>query len=494
MNRKRLLLLAVAGVLFLLIWTGGFLIPASLFTYHKPIPPWSVPLVPILGPNQTGFLRFSVPLVLLWAVYFCAVGVTYGLTSRSALAITATISILSTGVGALVYPGGSADIWRYIADGRLLWVYSENPLVTVPYFYRFDPLIERVPDWIFTPSPYGPLWHMLTVFPTIVAGDGPLANLLAFKLLMVTFFLLGLPLVYWTAERIRAGSGVTAALIYGWNPLLIWSSAVDGHNDIVMAFFMLLSLYEMGSRRWGTAIPLLFLAALIKYTALLLLPVAVALAWKQKRRAALLRLGLGLITGLGIAVVAWLPFWRGPETLHTLRLASDRALNSLLATAMFLSEPDRTSWVGIPPLLRLTFTAAFLGCTAVVLVRFFRRSQGDFREGVQAGLALIFAYLVLQSWWFFPWYLCWLLPLGAVLARRRAAILTMIYTASAMTIFVTLGWWAFLTPTWTRSLLSYHLAVTTLTLGPPLLYVSLLLLRVRRHGLSPLVPGLRSRA
>lgn len=471
-ERKWLLaLIALSGVT-LLVWAFGLLLQASLLSYQEPIA-LDVPIAYILGRNYSGLAWFIAVLTLLWASYAAALWVAVRLASPMARTAAISSSILFTAITLFIYPGGSRDIWHNIVDGRLLWRYGANPLLTPPALARdLDPLVARITvaaGFINEASYYGPLWYTLTFPATLLGGDSLLANLLAFKLLPAAFFLLTLPLIALLADRLHPGSSVAAIVLYGWNPLLLWAFPLDGHNDSVMVFFLLLSLYSLAARRWETALPLLTLAILTKYTALLLWPLFLLLALKQDGKRALPRLGLGAVGSLLLAVALWLPFWAGPQTLRGLQVGSDRALNSLLAALMFLADPARRGADGVPVELRFTFTAAFVLTAIAILVLYIRKSRGAFADSVVASFALIFAYLVLQAWWFWPWYLAWLLPLGAVLVcQRSVAILATIYSASAMTITVLLGWRLLLVG---NALSLYNLVVVLTTLGPPSAYL-----------------------
>lgn len=484
-DRPWLFILILLGGLSLLTWTLGFTLPALLFGPNKPIF-LQVPFVEIFGHNTAGLIHFTALLAGLWAAYTAAVAVAYRLTPRATLPAVIITSVLLTVVALCTYPGGSLDIWHNVGDGRVLAFRSVNPLIETPFLYSGnDPVLFRFSLWnpttiIPEPSYYGPLWYILTIPAALLAGDDVAANLLAFKLLPAVFFLLAMPLVYLLAERIRPGSGSAALVVYGWNPLLIWSSALDGHNDIIMAFFILFALHEVAAHRWETAVPLLVLGALVKYTALLLLPLVAVYALMTDRKQALVRLCIGTTAGLLIAALLWAPFWEGPQTLQGLRAGADRAIHSPAAAALFLTDPQRPLPFGVPRLLGLAFTTTFLVSVAAILVHFWRRSDGTPREVVRAGFALFFTYLALQSWWFFPWYLAWLIPLGAVLAQRRTAVLAIIYSASAMALLVPFGWRFLLFGGSPVSFnLVYNLVVTFITLGPPLLYLlSLLCIRL----------------
>jgi hypothetical protein len=261
---------------------------------------------------------------------------------------------------------------------------------------------------------------VLTAIVAFIAGDNLLANLIGFKLIETVFFLGALPLVYRLAERLRPGSGAFALIAFAWNPLVLWSGPLDGHNDIVMVFFVLAGFYEMTAKRYETAIPLLFLGALTKYTALLVLPVILIHAYRNLGRRSLVSLAFGLAAGLALSVAVWLPFWDGPQTLGVLRESTAKTVQTPIAALLVMLNADRQSVLEVPAPFRLGFTAAFLACAACILFASFRSPDAGLRTAVLAALAIFVAYLYLGLWWFWPQYITWLLPLAAVLRSRVA--------------------------------------------------------------------------
>jgi hypothetical protein len=69
-----------------------------------------------------------------------------------------------------------------------------------------------------------------------------------------------------------------------------------------------------------------------------------------------------------------------------------------------------------------------------------------------AGLAAVsawavFLFLVTAKWWFWPWYLGWLVPLAALNPNRRVALVGIIFSMTAMLMYVSYYWRVF-NPDW----------------------------------------------
>ena len=59
---------------------------------------------------------------------------------------------------------------------------------------------------------------------------------------------------------------------------------------------------------------------------------------------------------------------------------------------------------------------------------------------VRTGFWVVFLTLVLATRWFGPWYLLFLMPLGAALAGTRPALVAVVFCAAAMLMYVPYFW------------------------------------------------------
>jgi hypothetical protein len=163
-----------------------------------------------------------------------------------------------------------------------------------------------------------------------------------------------------------------------------------------------------------------------------------------------------------------LPFWDGPQTLGVLRESTAKTVQTPIAALLVMLNADRQSVLEVPAPFRLGFTAAFLACAACILFASSRSPDAGLRTAVLAALAIFVAYLYLGLWWFWPQYITWLHPLAAVLRSRVALPLTILFSATAMTVVMFHGWW------WTLvgpDQAGYNLAVAAVVFVPPALYL-----------------------
>ena len=268
-------------------------------------------------------------------------------------------------------------------------------------------------EWAGETSPYGPLWELVATGVAAVSGDNLLLGVLLFKLLALGCLLAGAAVI-WAAVGQRPGRAVAAAL-WAWNPALLLTFAMNGHNDALMLLWLLLGAWVGRRGRPAAGFLLMCLAALTKPVAALALPVFFIAAWRglpdgrARARFALVAIG-------GAAVLTWLAFlpwaapgrfWQTPLELigRLLREATDSGGFSP-AVWLYFALGQRVDIEVIGAALRGLF-ALF---AAWVLWRTWR--DGATRRGGAArrGAAdLAFGYLA-QALSFRVWYSVWPFP------------------------------------------------------------------------------------
>jgi Glycosyltransferase family 87 len=299
-------------------------------------------------------------------------------------------------------PRSSDDLWSYTMYGRIVSDHAADPYRQVPADFRNDPFFAQVsPLWRHRASVFGPVWVGYESAATLVAGDSPLANRLAFQLAAAAAAAGALVLVW---RRTRSN----AALAWlGLNPVI--AVAVNGgHNDILVGLAILASAGLVSRRRGASAGVLIGVAALVKLTALFALPGLVLWAmFRRDRRTASRATLLAALT----VTLGYLPFiadasrvlagadrtvtpsslWNWPADVVLGHDAWRHVAHPLLSTTAL----TRLSYLSLAVVVVLTFT----------LGRITARSDApNLPMGTTTAAYSFGAAYVL------PWYSAWALP------------------------------------------------------------------------------------
>ena len=394
-------------------------------------------------------LRFAAPLGAIWILYglACAVAsrAVAGEPAARRLPVVAWGGTIAFSLVLLwLYPITAADIFNYVLYG-LAQHRGANPLITPPAGV-IEPSLLAFSAWPTHPSPYGPLWQWFAFAVTALTGPELLGGVLAFKIALIGCHLLNTGLVARLADRAGALQPLGAALWYGWNPLVLFEVAGNGHNDVVMLTALLLALLALtgATDRRPLALPLATLGALAKFVAWLWIPPLVLGVWSAPGHRAGARTMVVAIGGCALlAAVCYAPFWSGGEALTGLRRQADLYTTSLGGLVMieFVEERNAIAPRTLLDLLKIVGAAA-LAFTFVLR----RPRRGELSEVTAALFDLTLVYLLVGALWFQPWYLVPLVGLAALLDQARRVVATM-YALGATASYVVyfyiwpwLGW------------------------------------------------------
>ena len=392
----------------------------------------------------------------------------------------------------------SRDIFVYVGYGRTIVVHHANPYFVAPSRFPQDPLTSY-DDWKDATAAYGPVWLTICSLWTLVLGNSPLGNLLAFRLFALAAHLLNIWLVATVLRKMGSSARTVTlgTLLYAWNPLVLQESSLGGHNDIFMVTLILLGILlclhaeQRHFARPSHYLPpvLAFtLAALVKFTALPLIALFLvvlarnilysaqaaslstneqtgALQWKSM----FLKVLLACIAGGFVALVFYAPFWLGhsirdirqsfssPPSARYSEYSFMRAIHEwILANGL----PAHTSWTYMPLYMlnqrtvwdRINYVT--LGCLLIISTIWIWRIPTT-RTMVLAALATLGALLIVTPW-FFAWYVTWLVGLAIVCLPvsndrigRALVAFTLTFSATALSTYLyhdypPIGTWIFL--------------------------------------------------
>lgn len=248
-----------------------------------------------------------------------------------------------------VYPVTANDVYSYVAQSWLMVVHHQNPIFVPPSAFPLDQVTPLTGEWMNFGAAYGPIGLVVDAVPTLLLGQNLLGDVVLDKALYSLVLLADAYLAFRITLRLNPRWAPSALILVAWNPLLLFETAVNGHNDVLMLMFVLLGLLSVldGSMTTGTA--LMAASGLVKFATLVLIPPVVVYvlrclpSWQARAR----YLAAATSVSSLIWIVAYAPFWRGIETLR----------RPLLETTLSLDSFDSAANALIGPILSLdTFT------------------------------------------------------------------------------------------------------------------------------------------
>jgi hypothetical protein len=282
---------------------------------------------------------------------------------------------------------------------------------------------------------------LVTAAASELSGPNVLVNVLMYKFVALAFYagsvaLLALLLRAHAPERALAGT-----CLFALNPLVLYETAGNGHNDIVLVFCLLLMAAALARGRHSLAMVALTAGILVKYIPLLLAPVLVAYslqALPTRRQRLQYLLTSGVLCGL-LALSAWAPFWRGGDVASVARrtvlfTTSLPALLDLALRPAFGASLSRylVSRAALAIMIIVTYAAAWRtwGRTTLAVSTPAGRERA-WLEPLRASTLLLLFYLLVVCLWFQPWYALWPVALAALLPEGSVVFLALLLSYAA---------------------------------------------------------------
>jgi alpha-1,6-mannosyltransferase len=396
--------LGIAGLFWL-----AFSRPLPLSEYcDRRHPTWVLPL--FTRPRYTAVRGETFLFVIAAAslAYVAALRLAAGLRGRGAALVL--LAVVPLGLLLVLLPGQpilSGDIRRYVLDGRILAFYHQNPFIHPPAEFPDDNFYDLV-HFKAEVNAHGPLWRLAEAGAALAGGRDCRDAVLAMKAWPALAYLATTGALLAILHRWSPARAIRGTMIYAWNPLVALETLQNGHDDAVAALPVLLAIWLAlnGHVRWSFVC--LAVGALVKPLAVVLGPLLLVAALRRTVRgyheAAW---GIGLATGL--VVLAYLPFWAGPDTLQGLSRGDKFTASPAEVLLLALQHSGLSPGLAMR-LAQLVPNVLFLAALAAVLVAMW----SDRLPLVAAAVGVFFLYCLLAAQWFNPWYLLWLAPLAAL--------------------------------------------------------------------------------
>jgi hypothetical protein len=390
-----LVLLSLGGYVFIRLWF-------PLVPYFNDAPPLDIRR---LAPSVGAGLGYAALLCALFGLYWLAYRRARYRDTPLSLASILLIAALFSAPLLFTFPFNSTDVYRYFIHGRISVVYRQSSLSTPPDAFPADPYLPLTGEWAGKTSPYGPAWELAAAAVTLFSREDLLCGLLLFKGLAALSHLAIGGLMWLMLRGADPAERAGRVLLWAWNPALLLTFVVNGHNDGWMLLWLLLGSWLMRRGWLEVGQILMVLAPLTKLVGLLPLPFFFLSAWRQlPNDRTRIRFLLASATGsLAMAWLAFLPFG-SPLGLAQRLLSEASAGGGFSPVALFILVARRCGLdLSIDPIVQVT-SALFV---LLALWLLWRTWHG--RSPVRAA-ADVFAAYVVQAFKVRIWYTTWPFP------------------------------------------------------------------------------------
>lgn len=193
-------------------------------------------------------LAFLILFILLTIIYFIIYKIDCFKNIKRILIFITLIGIIFT----IMLPWTSSDIFYYMGVGELDAKYNQNPYyITMRDYYieneenlDDDILVQGATNyWGNTTVVYGPIAQLFFKVCSLLSMKNITVALFIFKFTNLLIHIINTYLFY------RISGKKKFAVLYGLNPFILIEAIANVHNDIIILFFVLISLYFLLKRK-----------------------------------------------------------------------------------------------------------------------------------------------------------------------------------------------------------------------------------------------------
>ncbi|MBI2031296.1 MAG: DUF2029 domain-containing protein [Candidatus Levybacteria bacterium] len=213
------------------------------------------------------------------------------------------ILIIATGIIlSFSYNAFSHDLFNYIFDAKIVTYYQQNPYTHKALDFPNDPMLSFM-HWTHRFYPYGPFWLVLTIPLSFIGLNFFLPTFFLFKFLMSLGYLGTAYFIEKILIKVSPKESLFGLAFFAFNPLIIIEGLVSSHNDILMMFFAIFSLFLFLNKKNIFSWIGLGLSAGIKFATGLIFPVYLASYFFYKKRQINFVFLINLITVMMVGAV-----------------------------------------------------------------------------------------------------------------------------------------------------------------------------------------------
>ncbi len=348
---------------------------------------------------------------------------------------------IATSLIALCIPNFySSDLLSYVNCGWQQAHYHENPytrLIAGLPGYDKDPMFSGF--WVLNPCPYGFLFAHMAKWLCQLGQGNLTVTIWLFKCVNFCAFLALAYLIYFGAKRLKLARPDLSLYLFLFSPMVLLHSLGNGHNDLLMTFFVMLGFFCGANNNFVIAMSALVGGILIKYVWCLALPFFSHYIW---RRAGLWTLVRSLAVGSATFFICCFSYLRDWNQFRNDEIEENLAVNANSLPAVFeqlsltmkhaVFHDHLPKWFSSDLAVLLTVTKFLL------IVSFALWAVWLFCRVVQSGrdysytrmleicvLAVLLAVCLISSK-FYPWYIVMFFPVALWLPEdsevRRLAL------------------------------------------------------------------------
>lgn len=345
----------------------------------------------------------------------------------------------------IIPPIGSSDIYNYIFSAKILTHYHQNPFLIAPINFPNDQLINLIQKKSINESlVYGPLWLIISIIPTILSNGIIFLGILFFKLLAILFNVGICFFIFKIIEIIKPNYKYLGTMLYMFNPLILFEAANNGHNDITMMFFVILSIFVWLKKKYYLSLILLICSVLIKFITILLLPIFVLITLNKFNKLNLkIKFFINSII-IFCAIMALSYFLIGGTPDMFLGINRQFKTISLAYTSFLpLILIAITKGANIILIKKISYFVFALLYAVILGLIFFNKKSG-ITNLLKYYFAAFLLYFLTANFSFMQWYFLWMLPFVIILGKHKTMMLITIFALMSYSFFIYLFGYLFL--------------------------------------------------
>ncbi len=163
-----------------------------------------------------------------------------------------TLIFITALVGAVSYNAFSYDLFNYIFDAKIVTHYHLNPYDHKALDFPGDPMLSFM-HWTHRTYPYGPVWLGITIPASFIGWGYFVPTFFLFKFIALAAYIGTAYFIGKILKTVRPKEQLLGVAFFALNPFVIIEGLVSAHNDIVMMFFAVVSLFFVVKKNYIAA-------------------------------------------------------------------------------------------------------------------------------------------------------------------------------------------------------------------------------------------------